>query len=174
MKYVREKLIPHLKEGAEKSGRDLKKDNFDIAVGLPALVSDSSERYEMIKPLVAVFAVAVGSSPSYQTILGDLGYSENVELISKKMNEGDIERAAKHTPDEMAKEVALCGTAEEVRQRMEEYRSAGVNLPLLNPTPPYAYYPLFPTHLPDKLGAGRLDYAGLREQVSSVMNAVSG
>ncbi|MGI0080420.1 MAG: LLM class flavin-dependent oxidoreductase, partial [Nitrososphaerales archaeon] len=54
VKYVREKLIPHLKEGGEKSGRDLKKDNFDIAVGLPALVSDSVERYEMIKPLVAV------------------------------------------------------------------------------------------------------------------------
>ncbi len=173
VKYVREKLIPHLKEGGEKSGRDLKKDNFDIAVGLPALVSDSVERYEMIKPLVAVFAVAVGSSPSYQTILGDLGYSENVELISKKMKEGDIEGAVKHIPDEMARQVTLCGTADEVRQRMEEYRSAGVNLPLLNPTPPYAYYPLFPTHLPDKLGAGRLDYAGLREQVSSVMNAAS-
>jgi 5,10-methylenetetrahydromethanopterin reductase len=172
LKYVKEKLIPSLKEGAERSGRDLAKDNFDIAVGFPALVSESEERFEMIKPLVAVFTVAIGSSPSYQTILADLGYSENVQLVSKKMKEGDVKGAVKHIPDEMAKQVTLCGTKKEVGQRIEEYRSIGVNLPLLNPTPPYAYYPLFPTHLPDILGAGSIDYAGLREQVRTIITAV--
>jgi len=127
----------------------------------------------MIKPLVAVFTVAVGSSPSYQTILGDLGFSENVQQVTKKMMEGDVKGAVKHIPDEMAKEVTLCGTENEVRQRLQEYRNAGVNLPIPNPTPPYAYYPLFPTHLPDKLGAGNVDYAGLREQVRRIVFATA-
>jgi 5,10-methylenetetrahydromethanopterin reductase len=151
VKYVKEKLMPRLKEGAEKCGRDLSKDKFDVAVGFPALVDDSDQRFEMIKPLVAVFTVATGSSPSYQTILGDLGFSGNVEEITKKMMEGDVKGAVKKIPDEMAKQVTLCGNKAEVRQRIQEYRSAGVNLPIPNPTPPYAYYPLFPTHLPDKL-----------------------
>ncbi len=171
IRYVREKLLPNLKEGAEKSGRDLK--NFDIAVGLPALVSDSDQRFDMIKPLVAIFTVAVGSSPSYQTILADLGFSENVKIVSEKMKEGDVQGAVKHIPDEMAKQVTICGTPSEIRARLDEYRSVGVTLPVLNPTPPNAYYPLFPTHLPDKLGAGNVDYAGLREQVKSVIVAAS-
>jgi len=173
VRYVKEKLIPRLKEGAEKSGRDLSRDKFDIALGLPTLIDGTGERYEMIKPLVAVFTVAVGSSPSYQTILGDLGFSENVQQVTKKMMEGDVKGAVKHIPDEMAKEVTLCGTENEVRQRLQEYRNAGVNLPIPNPTPPYAYYPLFPTHLPDKLGAGNVDYAGLREQVRRIVFATA-
>jgi alkanesulfonate monooxygenase SsuD/methylene tetrahydromethanopterin reductase-like flavin-dependent oxidoreductase (luciferase family) len=169
VKYVKEKLIPNLKEGMERTGRDFKDTQFEIASGFPTLVSESPECYEMIKPLVGVFTVAIGSSPSYQTILGDLGFSENVELVSKKMKEGDIKGAVKHIPDEMARQVTLCGTPSEVRRRIDEYRSAGVSLPLLNPTPPYAYYPLFPKHLPDSLGAGSVDYEGLREQVKAVI-----
>jgi len=170
VKYVKNKLLPNLNAGAEKSGRDLNKEKFDIALGLPTLVSESDERLEMIKPLVAVFTVAVGSSPFYQEILGDLGYSENVKKVSERMHDGDVNGAVKHIPDEMARQVTLCGTPSEVRQRIEEYRAAGVNLPLLNPTPPYSYYPLFPTHLPDKLGAGNVDYAGLQKQVRAVID----
>ena len=170
VKYVKNVLMPNLKEGAEKAGRNLNADHFEVAVGIPTLVSDSEDRFEMIKPLVAVFTTATGSSPSYQTILGELGYSGNVELVAKKVKEGDIDGAVKHIPDEMAREVTLCGNVKEVRQRIEEYRKEGVSLPLMNPTPPYAYYPLFPTHLPDKLGAGRVDYAGLREQVSAAIS----
>ncbi len=174
VKYVKEKLIPNLKEGAERGGRDLKKENFDIAVGLPSIVSDSDQKYEMIKPLVAMFTVAVGSSPSYQTILEDLGFSENVKIISDRMMKGDVQGAVKHIPDEMAKEVTLCGTASEVKRRIEEYRASGVTLPVLNPTPPYGYYPLFPKHLPDKLGAGSVNYEGLREQVRNTIISLSG
>ncbi len=170
VKYVKNVLMPNLKEGAEKAGRSLDADHFEVAVGIPTLVSDSEDRFEMIKPLVAVFTTATGSSPSYQTILGDLGYSGNVELVAKKVREGDIDGAVKHIPDEMAKEVTLCGNVKEVRQRIEEYRKAGVGLPLMNPTPPYAYYPLFPTHLPDNLGAGSVDYVGLRNQVSAAIS----
>lgn len=171
LRYIKRVLIPNLKEGAEKAGRSLSRDRFDIAVGLPTLIDESDDRFEMIKPLVAVFAIATGSSPSYQTILEDLGFSENVETVSRKMKEGDVKGAVKHIPDELAREVTLCGSAKEVRRKILDYRHAGVTLPVLNPTPPYAYYPLFPTHLPDKLGAGSVDYAGLRKQVSNAINA---
>jgi len=172
VRYVKRVLMPNLKEGSEKAGRNLSRDKFDVAVGLPSLISDAEDRFDMVKPLVAVFTVATGSSPSYQTILGDLGFSENVELVSRKMKEGDIGGAVKHIPDEMAREVTLSGNVNEVRQKIEQYRTAGVNLPLLNPTPPYAYYPLFPTHLPDKLGAGNVNYPALRGQVSTAIDAL--
>ena len=173
VRYVKDRLLPRLKEGAEKVGRDLKSEDFEIAVGLPALISDSDDRFEMVKPLVAAFTVAVGSSPSYRMILQDLGYSENVDLVSKKLKEGDMGGAVKHIPDEMAKQVCVCGTESEVRQRIEEYRSVGVSLPVLNPTPPYAFYPLFPTHLPDSLGSGSFNYPGLREQVRTIIEKIS-
>jgi alkanesulfonate monooxygenase SsuD/methylene tetrahydromethanopterin reductase-like flavin-dependent oxidoreductase (luciferase family) len=169
VRYIKRVLVPNLKEGMEKAGRSLNAHGFDVAVGLPSLISDSEDRFEMVKPLVAVFTIATGSSPSYQAILGDLGFSENVEFVSKKMREGDVEGAVKHIPDEMAREVTLSGNVKEVRARLEQYRQAGVDLPLLNPTPAYAYYPLFPTHLPDKLGAGKVDYRSLTEQVSAAI-----
>jgi alkanesulfonate monooxygenase SsuD/methylene tetrahydromethanopterin reductase-like flavin-dependent oxidoreductase (luciferase family) len=172
VRYVKRVLMPNLKKGAERSGRDLNRDGFDIGVGLPTLISDSEDRFEMIKPLVAVFTMATGSSPSYQTILEDLGFSENVQLVAGKMKEGDVQGAVRHIPDEMAREVTLCGNLKEVRQRIQEYRDAGVGLPMLNPTPPYAYYPLFPTHLPDKLGAGSVDYPKLKEQVAAAITSL--
>ena len=172
VRYVKDVLMPNLKEGLEKSGRRLREGGFEVAVGIPSLIDDSEDRFEMIKPLVAIFTIAKGSSPSYQRILGDLGFSENVELVAKKVKEGDIGGAVKHIPDEMAREVTLCGNVKEVRERIGQYREAGVSLPLLNPTPPYAYYPLFPTHLPDKLGAGKVDYEGLRDQVSMAISSV--
>jgi alkanesulfonate monooxygenase SsuD/methylene tetrahydromethanopterin reductase-like flavin-dependent oxidoreductase (luciferase family) len=170
LRYLKEHLIPNLREGAEKAGRDVKE--IEIAVGLPALISDSDDRFEMIKPLVAVFTVATGSSPSYQTILNELGYADNVKKVKQKMREGDVKGAVKYIPDEMAREVTLCGTKREVNDRIEEYRKNGVTLPLLNPTPPYAYYPLFPTHLPDSLGAGSVDYKGLRSQVRTIIESI--
>jgi 5,10-methylenetetrahydromethanopterin reductase len=170
LRYVKEKLIPNLRAGAERSGRDFKKSPmgsypFDIAVGLPSLIDDSDQRFD--DPVATVNTATSGFiiSKSYQDILGDLGFSENVTLVSKSMLDGDVKGAVKHIPDEMAREVTLCGTPNEVRRRIEEYRSAGVTLPIPNPTPPYAYYPLFPTHLPDKLASGSVDYSGLREQV---------
>jgi alkanesulfonate monooxygenase SsuD/methylene tetrahydromethanopterin reductase-like flavin-dependent oxidoreductase (luciferase family) len=170
VQYTKEHLLPRLREGAEKGERKLS--DIEIAIGLPALVSDRDDRFEMIKPLVAVFAVATGSSPFYQKILGEIGFSDNVKKVEEKMKEGDVKGAVKNIPDEMAREVTFCGTVNEVKKRIEEYRNVGVTLPLLNPTPPYAYYPLFPTHLPDSIGAGNVDYSGLRTQVQSIIQNV--
>ncbi len=170
VRYVKEHLLPNLKEGAEIAGRDVK--DIEIAVGLPALISDSEERFEMIKPIVAIYTVATASSPFYQTILNELGFADNVRRVEQSLKEGDINKAVKNIPDEMVRQVTFSGTPNEVKKRITEYREAGVSLPILNPTPPYAYYPLFPKHLPDSMGAGRFDYKGLTIQLQTIIRTL--
>jgi alkanesulfonate monooxygenase SsuD/methylene tetrahydromethanopterin reductase-like flavin-dependent oxidoreductase (luciferase family) len=47
---------------------------------------------------------------------------------------GDRAAAAQHVPPEVAQRLALIGTLEEVRARVDEYRAAGVDIPVSGPS----------------------------------------
>lgn len=53
---------------------------------------------------------------------------------------GDRAAAAQYVPAELAERLALVGTADEVRERIGEYRDAGVEIPVLGPGPLRALY----------------------------------
>ena len=53
----------------------------------------------------------------------------------KAFDHGGREAAAKAVPDALIDAVALAGTAQECRERIETYRRAGLSLPIVSPRP---------------------------------------
>ena len=47
--------------------------------------------------------------------------------------EGDRERALKLVPDDLIDQITLVGGPERCRQRLQEYRGAGITLPIVAP-----------------------------------------
>lgn len=143
--YVRDVFLPHLERGAKRAGRTL--DEIDVEVGFPTLVSEEPEAKQWIKPQVVMFATASGSSRFYQEIVRRAGFGGNFEGILRAVEKRSMEEAVRCVTDEMVDAFTLCGTPDEVAARMDEYRKAGVHVPVMNPVPPRAYYPLFSGHL---------------------------
>jgi len=169
-KYLRESFLPSLERGAKKAGR--KREDIDVLVGFPTVVSDDPESRQWIKPQVVMFATAYGSSPSYQEIVRQSGFEKNLGGILEAIARGSMEEAVRHVSDQMVDTFTLCGTPKEVAARMESYRSAGVDVPMMNPIPPLAYYPLFAEHFPSGMKFPEPDVEAFVQNVEQAVSHV--
>ncbi|HXE89829.1 MAG TPA: LLM class flavin-dependent oxidoreductase [Terriglobales bacterium] len=145
--YLSNVVVPNIRAGAARAGRSL--DHFDIACGLPAIVSRDDRALEQIKGQVLMFATAGGSSPYYAESFVQAGYGNQVRQIQDLAARGELKRALRVVTDDMAAAFTLAGTPEYVRRRIAEYRAAGATTVVLNPSPPDVYFPLFQGHFPD-------------------------
>lgn len=145
--YLSKVVLPNIRAGAERAGRSL--DGFDIACGLPAIVSRDGRALEQIKGQVLMFATASGSSRFYAESFAQAGFGSEVRQIQDLVARGELRAALRLVSDEMAAAFAMAGTAEEVRRRIADYRAAGATTVVLNPSPPGVYFPLFQGHFPE-------------------------
>jgi alkanesulfonate monooxygenase SsuD/methylene tetrahydromethanopterin reductase-like flavin-dependent oxidoreductase (luciferase family) len=143
--YVRDSVLPNLRAGAERAGRTL--DDFDIACGFPTIVTPDDSGLEQIKGQVMMFATAGSSSPEYASSFAAAGF--DVAPIQERVDAGDIDGALGLVTDEMADAMTIAGSADHVRQRVEQYRDAGLTTIALNPSPPDVWFPLYQGHFPD-------------------------
>ena len=54
-----------------------------------------------------------------------------VDEVRKADKAGELDRAVAQVPDELVREFYLLGDAKEIRRRVEKYREAGVDQPLI-------------------------------------------
>ncbi|MGH7792591.1 MAG: LLM class flavin-dependent oxidoreductase, partial [Thermodesulfobacteriota bacterium] len=118
------KLIKAVKGGAEKAGRSLS--DIDITDGIPSFISDD---LEAARTAAKRGLSGYGRFPFYQRLIKNLGFGDVVEKIKSGVN------PAEAFTDELIDAVALVGSAERCRERLEEYRAAGVQLPIIVPNP---------------------------------------
>jgi probable F420-dependent oxidoreductase len=144
--YLSNVVLPNVRAGAAHAGRSL--DTFDIACGLPAIVTRDDHALEQIKGQVMMFATASGSSPYYAESFAQAGFGNEVRQIQELVARSDLKGALRLVTDEMAGTFTLAGTPEQVRRRIADYRSAGATSVVLNPSPPGVYFPLFQGHFP--------------------------
>lgn len=118
------KLINAVKSGTEKARRSLS--DIDITDGIPSFISDDlgAARTAAKRGLSGY-----GRFPFYQRLIKNLGFSDVVEKIKFGVN------PAEAFTDELIDAVAMVGPAERCRKRLEEYREAGVQLPIIVPNP---------------------------------------
>ena len=115
--------------GARRAGR--KPEDVDIASLLPCHVAASREEaVARLRPSVALYG---GFFPRYNRLLAENGFPEAARAIREAWERGDREAAARAVPDAMVEAVAVVGTADECRARVDEYRAAGLDLPILSP-----------------------------------------
>ena len=115
--------------GARRAGR--KPEDVDIASLLPCHVgTNREEAVARLRPSVALYG---GFFPRYNRLLAENGFPEAARAIRAAWERGDREAAARAVPDEMVQAVAVVGTADECRARVDQYRAAGLDLPILSP-----------------------------------------
>ena len=122
--------VEHVAAGARRAGRDPKE--VDVATMIPCAVSEDKDKArDAMRFAVAMYA---GFFPRYRRLMAQIGFTEELDAIGVAWGNGDIDRAKRLVPTGLIDKLSLAGGAEECRQGLEEYRKAGINLPIIFPT----------------------------------------
>ncbi len=117
-------------EGARAAGRD--PSEVEIADLITTVVSDDGPAdLEGIRKATAFYA---GFFPRYNRALSENGFPDEAAAIRAAYLEGKRGPALESlVPDSMLRSIAITGTSEECRDRIQTYRDAGVTLPIIAP-----------------------------------------
>ena len=94
------------------------------------LADTTAAARDALRPGVGLYA---GFFPRYNRLLAEAGFGEAVRAIKAAYDEGGREAAAKVVPDALIDAVALAGTPDTCRGRLDVYRKAGLALPIVSP-----------------------------------------
>lgn len=170
VEYLRDVVMPNLAIGAERGGRSL--DDFEIGVGLPAIVG-GEESFEQIKGQVVMFATALDSSPAYATSFDVAAFGDAAQEIRDRVAAGDVARALELVTPEMADAMTLVGSGNHVRDRVEDYFTAGATSVVLNPAAPNTFYPLYEGHFPTDTAFPEFDFPGYLGVIEGTIEAMA-
>ena len=119
----------HVARGARRAGRD--PSAIDIASLVPCAVAPTRrEALDVLRPGIATYA---GYFSRYSRLLAESGFPDAVRAVKAAWDAGDHAGATRLVPDELIDAVAIAGTRDECRERIEQYRRAGLALPILSP-----------------------------------------
>ncbi len=115
--------------GAARAGRDAAA--IEITSLLPASVSSDRETaLAAARPGLAFYA---GFFPRYNRLLAESGFPEEAAAVARAWAAGDSAGAARAVTDDMIAATGIAGTAAECRDRLDAYRDAGLDLPIISP-----------------------------------------
>src|SRR5438093_4429 len=124
-----------IKESAEKAGRDFSK--LEVAQIINCSVEDDhtkaldTVRWEVATKLDPV-QISFIAGPKMR--VGEPYIrKEDIPLFEKAHAQGGMEGLIKAIPDSYVEGMTASGTPEEVKKRVQQYRDAGVKIPLLRP-----------------------------------------
>jgi probable F420-dependent oxidoreductase len=123
------RAVEHVALGAQRAGRAAT--DVDVASLIPcAVAKTAAAARDALRPAVGLYA---GFFPRYNRLLAEAGFADAVRDIKAAFDRGGREAAAAKVPDELIDAVALAGTPETCRERIELYRRAGLALPIVSP-----------------------------------------
>jgi alkanesulfonate monooxygenase SsuD/methylene tetrahydromethanopterin reductase-like flavin-dependent oxidoreductase (luciferase family) len=128
--YIRDTVIPSVKEGLERSGRALA--DFDVVAAVPIALTDDTEA---ARATLRQDLIPYASLPFYRAMLESSGFGEELAAFDAGIAEGDVERAKAGLSDRMLGELAGIGDADAVQAAVERYREAGAVSPCVGGLP---------------------------------------
>jgi 5,10-methylenetetrahydromethanopterin reductase len=118
-----------LAEGARGAGRD--PGSIIVSSLLPTMVADSREAaLAALRPGLAFYA---GFFPRYNRMMAEHGFAAEAVAIAEAWTRGDRVAAEGAVSEALIDATGIAGTPEQCRARIEEYRAAGLDLPILSP-----------------------------------------
>ncbi len=120
---------PHLDAGFAASGDASKAERFDVAVAAAVAVTDSPEQaYWGVKPALALYVGGMGAKGKnfYYDLACRYGFEAEAAHIQELYLGGRQQEAIAAVPDALVDEVSLIGSAEQIRDRLDVWRAAGV------------------------------------------------
>jgi alkanesulfonate monooxygenase SsuD/methylene tetrahydromethanopterin reductase-like flavin-dependent oxidoreductase (luciferase family) len=128
--YIREVVVPHVREGRRKAGKRL--DGFDIVAAVPTAVTDEVDgaRATLRADLAPYFLL-----PFYRKMIRRSGYGADVRLFDEAMERGDASAAAIAISDGFLENLAAIGPPDIAAATVERYRDAGATSPCIGAIP---------------------------------------
>ncbi|PKB65995.1 MAG: hypothetical protein BZY81_08415 [SAR202 cluster bacterium Io17-Chloro-G4] len=135
--WVGRKQLPELKgqiaDAASKAGRDI----ADITVApyiMCYAADDPDELAEGEKRIRAHLAYYIGGMGDYYHALATRqGYAAEADATRQAWAEGDRAKAASALSDDMLNDIAVLGNSAQCRANLDDFRRAGVDMPILTP-----------------------------------------
>jgi F420-dependent oxidoreductase-like protein len=128
--YIRDVVVPHVREGRRKAGKEL--DGFDIVAAVPTAVTDEVDgaRATLRADLMPYFFL-----PFYRKMIERSGYDTDVRLFDEAMERGDHSAAATAISDGFLENLAAIGPPDMAAAAVERYREAGATSPCIGAVP---------------------------------------
>jgi F420-dependent oxidoreductase-like protein len=125
---------PSLEEGAARAGRSVDDLAITPQVSL-AIYDDVEHARNFMRPYLALYIGGMGSRDRnfYNQLVTRYGYGDAAREVQDLYLSGKQADAMAAIPDELIDKVALCGSKEAVRDRIDAYRDAGVDTLLVTP-----------------------------------------
>lgn len=122
------KMLEHVKAGAERAGRDAS--TLEVVSRFMVCVTEDREsaRGFMRGFFGPYFATSV-----YNRFVAWCGFEDEAKEILAGWQAKDRARVGAAVSDEMIDSIAVIGSAEECREKLEAFREAGVTTPMVNP-----------------------------------------
>jgi len=128
--YIRDTVIPSVREGLERAGRS--PEGIDVVAAVPvALTEDPEEARNRFRQDLIPYA----SLPFYRTMLEASGFGDEIAGFDEGMAAGDVEKAKAALSDRMLDELAGIGEKDAVHAAVRRYRDAGVTSPCIGAVP---------------------------------------
>jgi len=122
-------LVKAVQEGAEKANRPF--GEVDVACYLPTFLMEDGERVmKEARQTVAGY----GRSIHYRRLYRKMGYRQEADLLKEAWAKGGMENALLQVPERMARDLLIVGSSQDCLKRVNEYRRAGVKLPVIQPS----------------------------------------
>ncbi|MDX1450724.1 MAG: LLM class F420-dependent oxidoreductase, partial [Acidimicrobiia bacterium] len=116
-----------LREGFDRSGTDAKSARFEVVPSVQAAAADDIDvARNQIRPQVALYVGGMGARNRnfYFDLAVRYGFEREAIQIQDRYLEGDKLGAIAAVPDELVDEVALVGSKERIRDRLEVWRAS--------------------------------------------------
>lgn len=127
--YIPE-AIGYIRQGAEAAGRSL--DEIEIACYLRTCVTDQPE---VVEAACRTQLARYGSMTYYQKYFERIGFEDEATAIAAAWQRGDGDAAAQAVTLPMIQATTIYGSAETCQQRLQAYRDAGLQHPIIAPFP---------------------------------------
>jgi probable F420-dependent oxidoreductase len=105
MPYIENRLLPAVKEGAERAGRNT--DDIDLIIPVFAIPGDSEEERQLMLQRAKTQIAFYGSTPNYAFQFDDLGFEGTTEKLGQLMRKGDMQGMADTITEEMLSHFAV-------------------------------------------------------------------
>lgn len=124
--YLKDILLKRVKIGLEYSGR-VRKDFTISSIITCAVSNDIREAIEAAKATIAFYATVRTYEPPFKMH----GFEEQCKKIRDAYFKRDIRSMISNVTDEMVGAFSICGTAEQCRRKINEYKDI-IDLPILS------------------------------------------
>jgi alkanesulfonate monooxygenase SsuD/methylene tetrahydromethanopterin reductase-like flavin-dependent oxidoreductase (luciferase family) len=128
--YIRDVVIPAVREGRERAGKTL--EGFDVVAAVPAaLTEDRAAAYATMRRELVTYM----SLPFYRAMLERSGFGDVIAAFDSGMRGGDPEQGLAGISERMLGELFAIGSADEVRDGVNRYLDAGATSPGIGGVP---------------------------------------